>query len=153
LDINPKIIRQIESYCAYQDRSRKEVEIKLIQLGALPNQKLSVLIRLELQGFLDDERFAKSFVRGKFKQKKWGLNKIKNQLKLKGIDSKLIQLAIQEIENDDYNNTINILAEKKWLNLKDENLFKRKEKVAKYLLSKGYESNIVFELVKNLKLN
>ena len=62
-------------------------------------------------------------------------------------------MAIQEIENDDYNNTINILAEKKWLNLKDENLFKRKEKVAKYLLSKGYESNIVFELVKNLKLN
>ena len=69
MDINPKIIRQIESYCAYQDRSRKEVEIKLIQLGALPNQKLSVLIRLELQGFLDDERFAKSFVRGKFKDR------------------------------------------------------------------------------------
>lgn len=113
---------------------------------------MGVLIRLELNGFLDDERFAKSFVRGKFRQKRWGINKIKNELKLKGIDEKLIQLALQEIENEEYNKTIANLAEKKWLSLKDDNLLKRRDKVAKYLLSKGYESKIVFELIKNLYL-
>lgn len=152
MDIDPQIIRKIESFCAYQDRSSKEIEIKLIQLGTLPNQKMGVLIRLELNGFLDDERFAKSFVRGKFRQKRWGINKIKNELKLKGIDEKLIQLALQEIENEEYNKTIANLAEKKWLSLKDDNLLKRRDKVAKYLLSKGYESKIVFELIKNLYL-
>lgn len=152
MEDTPKILHKIESYCAYQERCKKEVEEKLKNLGATSIQKLGIIIKLELDGFLDEQRYADSYVRGKFNLKKWGISKIKFNLKAKGIDDRKIKIAIQQIENERYTQNIEHLIHKKWKILKDDNIAKKKDKVFRFLLTKGYESSIVFETMKKIHL-
>lgn len=137
-------------YCAYRDRSQKEVEDKLLEMRMIPEACEQIVIKLMEEDFLNEERFARSFVRGKFRIKKWGRLKIKKELKQKEISSRVIALAFTEIEDKEYFQTLLDLAEKKHLLLKENNPFKKKKKLYNYLSSKGYESNLILEAIENL---
>jgi len=142
--------RLLENYCAYQERCHKEVEQKLYELKMIPEAKEKILLHLMQHNFLNEERYAKSFVRGKFNIKKWGRIKITNELKFKNISTYNIKTALKEIEEEDYYNNLKSVGEKKLRLLKEPNLFKKRNKLATFLISKGYESNLVFEVVKSL---
>ncbi len=137
-------------FCAYRDRSHKEVEEKLKALRMIPAACEQIIMKLMLEGFLNEERFARSFVRGKFRIKKWGRNKIKQELKIREISTPIIKLAFTEIDEEIYLSTLGELAVKKLNLINEANAIKRKKKLINYLLQKGYEPQLIYEISNNL---
>ncbi len=137
-------------YCAYRDRSQKEVEEKLNEMRMIPEAKEKIIIQLMREDFLNEERFARSFVRGKFRIKKWGRIKIKQELKLREISAPLIKIAFTEINENTYFHNLEELAQKKLKQIKEPNSYKKKSKLVSYLLQKGYESGLVYEVCNGL---
>ncbi|CAN5190850.1 regulatory protein RecX [soil metagenome] len=141
---------KISGYCAYQERSHKEARNKLYEYGLHRGDVEEILSRLITDGFLNEERFAKAFAGGKFRIKKWGRNKIVNELESLGITSKCIQKGLAEIESADYNKTLRNLLKKKLELSSEENIFKKRDKVGRFAIGKGYESELVWGLLKEL---
>lgn len=141
---------KLMQYCAYRDRSQKEVEEKLREMRMIPEACEQITIKLMQENFLNEERFARSFARGKFRIKKWGRIKIKQELKLREISTPLIKIALSEIEDKSYYHTLEELAIKKLVLIKEKDPYKKKKKLIDYLLRKGYESNLIFEVTTNL---
>jgi regulatory protein len=137
-----------EKYCAYQERCQQEVRDKLYEWGLYSNDIENIIAQLILDNFLNEERFAKSFAGGKFRIKKWGRIKIKFELKKRKISEYCIKKAIQEIKEDDYIETIKILIEKKAKDIKDVNPRIRNYKMVKHIASKGFEQDLIFDLLK-----
>ena len=129
---------KLEKYCAYQERSHKQVFDKCRSYGLSESDSNEILVELIQSNFLNEERFVEAYVKGKFKIRSWGKQKITQGLKLAGINQKLISLSIQEIKFEDYIKTIQRLAEKKMKTLKEGTDFEKKIKTQRYLLSKGY---------------
>lgn len=138
--------QKIEAYCAYQDRCHYEVSNKLTQWGISGEQKEQLITDLIVHRFLDEERFAESYVSGKFRIKQWGKVKIRQHLKAKFVPEYCVKKAIAQIDGNDYYATLQQLAEKKTAALKSEkNPFKKKAKIIRYLVSKGYEMDLIYE--------
>ncbi|TBW29885.1 regulatory protein RecX [Gramella sp. KN1008] len=143
-------LQKLMHFCAYRDRSQQEVEDKLEGMRMIPEAKEKIIISLMQEGFLNEERFARNFVRGKFRIKKWGRIKITQELKKRGISSPIIKLGLSEINESDYRESLYELAGKQSEKIKESNSFKKKKKLADHLLRKGYESHLVFDCVNDL---
>lgn len=141
---------KLMQFCAYRDRSQKEVEEKLLEMRMIPEAQEQIIIKLMEENFLNEERFARSFVRGKFRIKKWGRIKIKQELKYRDISEPVMKLALTEIDQQEYITTLRETAQKKLLLIKEPNTLKRKKKLTDYLLQRGFESHLVYEYVNTL---
>ena len=137
-------------YCAYQERTQQEVRDKLYSYGLYPDAVEEVLTELITEDFINEERYAQSFVRGKFRQNKWGRIKIKQGLQQKGISRYCVTKGLEEIDERDYGETLRELADKKWLSLPADDIYTRKHKTVRYLLGKGYESDLAWKAVEEL---
>ncbi len=144
-------LKKLQRYCAYQDRCHQEVRKKLIDLGVYGLDLENVITELIAENFLNEERFACSYARGKFRMKKWGRIRIRQELKQRRISDYCIRKAMKEIEEDDYRKALKALLKKKDNEKKEKNLFKLRATIAAYAIRKGYESKLVWELVKELK--
>ena len=143
-----KAKHKIEAYCAYQDRCHQEVRNKLIQWSLSLEQQDQIIADLISNRFLDEERFAESYTSGKFRIKRWGRIKIRQHLKAKNIPEYCITKAIKTIDLDEYYETMIQLVEKKARELQSEkDTFKKKAKIIRYLASKGYEQDLIFEAI------
>jgi len=142
--------RKLESYCAYQDRCHKEVIDKLKGMRMIPQAIDQIIGHLIEHNFLNEERFAKSFARGKFNIKKWGKTRIVNELKQRQISRFNIKTALKEIDDSSYLETLDILAKKRLNQITETNVQKKRKKLADYLLYRGWESNLVYEKLKEL---
>lgn len=135
------------SFCAYQERTQQEVRDKLYGQDVDKDVIEEIIVKLIEDNFINEERFARTFAGGKFRIKRWGKNKIIQALKVKGLSPYCIKKGIEEIDEEDYVKTVHFLIEKKENEEKERNLFKRKDKVSKYLIRKGYEPEIVWEIL------
>ncbi len=144
-------LKKLEYYCAYQERCHKEVHLKLRSMNMIPTVIDHIITYLIQHNYLNEERFAKSFARGKFRVKKWGKRRIVQELKIRSISKYNIITALKEISNDEYYITFNELAEKRWEQLKSEKTLIRKKKFIDYLLYRGWESNMIYDKVNSLK--
>lgn len=142
--------KKLENYCVYQDRCHKEVISKLKEMGMIPMAIDEIVSHLIQENFLNEERFSRSFARGKFNIKKWGKNRIVNELKQRGITKYNINLALQEIDEEGYYDTLENLAKKRSVQLKETDALKKRKKLADYLLYRGWESPLVYEITKRL---
>ncbi|MBN4058040.1 RecX family transcriptional regulator [Olleya sp. AH-315-K02] len=142
--------KKLEYYCAYQERCHKEVIQKLKDMYMIPEAIDVIIVHLLQHNFLNEERFAKTFVSGKFKIKKWGKHRLTSELKRKGIGKVNINQALSEIEKAEYIEVFNDLAEKKVFLIKETNKFKKKKKLVDYLLYRGWESYLVYDKVNEL---
>ncbi|MEM6699157.1 MAG: regulatory protein RecX [Bacteroidota bacterium] len=140
-------LKKLQAYCAYQDRCHKEVRTKLLALGVYGDDLEEVIVELITDKFLDEERFARSFARGKFRYKKWGRLKIKQELKRKDISAYCLKKAMEEIEEEDYLKSLDGLIQKKNRQIADTNDYQRKQKIAQFVFRKGYESNLIWERI------
>ena len=140
----------MEYYCAYQERCYKEVEEKLYSYAATVSEKEAVLTHLIEQNYINEERFAQSFVRGKHNYKFWGKNRIINELKYRNISSRIIEIALREIPETTYLSNFHALAEKNWENSTERKGPKKNKKFVDFLLRKGYETHLIFEKLKEL---
>jgi len=143
-------IQKLRHYCSYQERSHSEVVGKLWELGVRKQEHDEILSSLIEDDYLNEERFAKQFVGGKFRMKDWGKKKIYYALKEKKVSEYAIKIAMKEIDEEDYKKMLYELAEKKYESLKGEQFLVRKRKTMDYLLQKGYESELVSGALKNL---
>jgi regulatory protein len=141
---------KLQKYCAYQDRCHREVEQKLKQMHMIPEAIERVIVDLIQDNHLNEERFAKAYVRGKFSIKKWGKVRLTLELKQRQISQYVIKTALAEIDPEEYLQTFHKLAEKKALNIFESNPFKRKKKLADYLIYRGWESHMVYDKVNAL---
>ena len=106
--------RALERYCVYQDRCHKEVISKLYDCNMIPETHDIIIVHLIQHDFLNEERFSKSYARGKFRIKKWGKVRIVRELKFRNISAYNVKTALKEIEESDYFSTFNALALKKF---------------------------------------
>lgn len=149
--ILPEIKNKIEHYCAYQERCHEEVISKLKSLKISFDQIDEYVAYLIENNYLNEERFACAFVRGKHNIKKWGKVRLINELKLRKISKFIIDKALKEISSETYFTTFNTLAEKEWDSIKEKNIQKKKRKFCDFLLRKGYESSLIFEKMEELE--
>jgi len=140
----------LEHYCVYQERCHQEVERKLYSLRVIALVKEEVILHLLKHDFLNEERFSKAYARGKFVIKKWGHHRIVRELKSRDISAYNIKSALKEIDAIEYVKTFDDLANKKFLQLQEPNSFKKRKKLADYLLYRGWESDLVYQKVKEL---
>lgn len=145
-----EIKKKLEYYCAYQDRCHQEVEKKLKEFRLIPEARELILLHLMQHNFLNEERFAKSFARGKFRIKKWGRKRIIQELKFRNISAYNIKSALKEIEEKDYVSTIHELAITKNEMLNEKNSYIKRQKLYQYLYRKGFESNLIQEVLKDI---
>jgi regulatory protein len=140
-------IQKLKHYCTYQERSQNEVKSKLYELGIRKADHDEIISALIENDYLNEERFARQFVGGKFRMKDWGRKKIYYGLREKGVSEYLIKIAMKEIDEDEYQKVLEELAEKKWESLKGEDYMSRKRKTMDFLLQRGFESQLVTPLV------
>ena len=143
-------IERIKNYCALQDRCQWDVLQKLREWGLKQATKNHILEILITDKFVDEERFATSFCRGKFKIKNWGKRKIINELKRKQISMICINTGLKEIDEKEYNLVLEKLFVQKKSRTKEKNQFVRKRKIANYLIQKGFENNLVWDKIREL---
>ncbi|WP_046743092.1 regulatory protein RecX [Kordia zhangzhouensis] len=141
---------KIQQFCVYQDRCHKEVIEKLQNMNMIPDAIDMIIAELIKDDFLNEERFAKSFARGKFRIKKWGKLRIVRELKQREISKYNIDIALQEIEDNAYLTTLDTLAKKRNDSIKEDNPYKRKKKIADYLFYRGWEPHLVYEKINEL---
>ncbi|TWR26014.1 RecX family transcriptional regulator [Mucilaginibacter achroorhodeus] len=137
-----------EHYCAYQERSQQEVRDKLYDWGLWPDAVEQIITYLIEENFLNEERFAKAYVKGKFNQKQWGRIRIKQGLKLKRVSPNLIKKAMLVIDADDYIAALTRLIEKKAPTIFEKDTFKRRYKLQQYAMGRGYEADLISDVLK-----
>ncbi|WP_343704959.1 regulatory protein RecX [Flavobacterium sp.] len=146
-------LQKLEHFCAYQERCHDEVVDKLYSLKMTRDEIDNIVVQLIEGNFLNETRFACSFARGKHRIKHWGKIRITNELKARNISSTNITLALKEISAEEYFETFENLAERCWNGISENNLLKKRKKFCDYMLRRGYESNLVYEKVKELEEN
>lgn len=140
---------KIEQYCAYQERSQQEVRDKLYDMGLHQKEVEELISDLITDNFLNEERFAITYARGKCRIKHWGRIKIKRHLKLKKVSDYCIKKALKEIDGDEYIDILKKELEKKASKVKDTDPYIRKHKIAQYLNGRGFEQDLIWDLLGN----
>ncbi|MBS1736556.1 MAG: RecX family transcriptional regulator [Bacteroidetes bacterium] len=144
-------LEKIKGYCAYQERCHSDVINKLYSFGLNKNEVAEITAQLVSENYLNEQRFAIMFAGGKFRMKHWGKNKIIYELKQKQVSDYCIKKALTTIDFNEYETTFQKLAAQKLKTLKSEkNIFIKKKKLQTYLLSKGYESKEIYNLLNQL---
>ena len=143
--------RKLERYCAYQDRCHQEVRKKLVEMRMIPDAIDVIIGHLIEHDFLNEERFAKAFVRGKFNHKSWGKQRLVRELKLRKLSQYTIKMGLLEITDEDYEKVFDALSRKRIQQLSSEkDKYKKRKKLADYLIYRGWEGDLVYQKVKEL---
>ncbi|MEP1487926.1 MAG: regulatory protein RecX [Algibacter sp.] len=137
--------RKLEHYCAYQERCHQEVRDKLKGMFMIHEAINAIVVHLIEHNFLNEERFAKAYVRGKFRIKAWGRRRLTFELKKKDVSKVNINQALTEISNEEYTEFFNDLAEKRVNLIKESNVYKKRKKFIDYFLYRGWESHLVYD--------
>ena len=147
-----QVLDKMAKYCAYQERCVKEVRDKLKTFEISEEEKTKILEYLLDNRFVNDERFAKSFVRGKINQSGWGVNKIRFHLVQKGIAKEIIDEALSQTDEEVYRQRLIDILQTKVKTVKADSDFEKKRKLAAYAMQKGFEGSLVCEVLKDLAI-
>lgn len=143
---------KMAKYCAYQERCVKDVRDKLKTFDLPEEEKTKILDYLIDNRFVNDERFAKAFVRGKVNQSGWGLNKIRFHLIQKGIAKEIINEALSQTDEEVYRQRLIDILKTKSKTVKAANDYEKKRKLAAYAIQKGFEGSLVWEVLKDISI-
>lgn len=145
-----QVLEKLKHYCAYQERSQYDVLQKLWDFSLDEDERLNIIAQLISENYLNEERFATSFSEGKFRIKRWGKKKIKSKLKEKKVSSFCIDKGLKAIDEKEYFETLQSIIESKFNTTKANSIYQRKQKVANYCYQKGYESELIWEVINHL---
>ncbi len=144
--------RKAERYCAYQDRCHQDVLHKLREMRMIPEAIDQIMGHLISENFLNEERFARSYARGKFRIKSWGRLRITRELKRRDISPYIIRLAMQELPEPEYTRTLKKLAKKRLSQLTGLSPLHKKKKLYDYLAYRGWENPMILEVIEELSV-
>jgi regulatory protein len=148
---NNQVLQKLRHFCGYQERSRHDALQKLRKLGVSKSRHEEILLFLIEAGYLNEERFALLYAGGKFRINEWGKKKISNALKEKQVSSDIIDKALNTIDDNDYQEKLGELTQKKFESLKGEQNMTRKKKTMEYMLQKGYESQLIMQALAEIE--
>jgi regulatory protein len=143
-------LKKAADYCAVQERCQQDVRIKIRDWGLFSEEAERCIAELISHGFINEERFAKAFAGGKFRIKKWGRQKIRMELKHKNISDYCINKGLREIDDREYCNVLKVILLKKSAEKREKNLYKKINKIASYAIQKGYETELVWDMIRKL---
>lgn len=150
---NPDVIlEKIRHWCAASEHCSRDVVIKLQQLHFPSDKVEDALATLRKEGFINDERFARAFVRGKFHNLKWGRQKIVNELRARGLDKSLIDQAMEEIQEEEYCSILGKEINKKLRSIKNKDFLSQKAALLRFASSRGYEFSLVSRILKKTEV-
>ncbi len=135
-----EVLDRMRKYCAYQDRCHSEVRSKLLKMQVYGDDLEEVISELVSEKFLDEERFARSYARGKFRMNRWGRFKIRMHLKQKQVSDYCIRKGLEEIDEEEYEQAVDDLLRSK---LRDDFSFETKQKAKAALMRKGFEPELI----------
>ncbi len=145
--MNKNALLEAAHFCAYQERTVQEVKKKLKSWDVSEEDSEEIIKQLVEDGYLDQERYAQSFARGKFRTRQWGRLKIEQEMRRKGLDSEDRKTGLEQIDESQYLESLKSLLAKKSASLKDTDPRLRKQKLVRYALGKGYESGLVWKIL------
>ena len=146
--IRKDVLIKAANFCAYQERTQAEVRDKLQKLGVEGDEADEIIVYLIEENYLNEGRFAKIFAGSKFRVKHWGRQKILYELKARKLSEHSIKEGLAEIDDEDYIETLKNLIEKKKRELRTEKQpLILKQKVARYAMSKGFESDLIWGIL------
>lgn len=145
-----RLLDALGRWCAYQERSHRQVRDHLRELGSEPEWVDGIVGQLMEEGMLNEERFAKAYVRGKYRQSHWGRRKIIQGLVSHGISANLVRMALNEIDPDEYYSVLQTIAQRQWPKVKGRNALERKWKMVKWLSGRGFENDLINEVLTEL---
>ena len=144
-----RIISKAQKYCAYQERSQQELRDKLYEWGLHKKEVEQTIAQMIEEGFMNEERFAIAFAGGKFRIKNWGRIKIKLALKQKKVSDYCIRKALNQIEDRDYQKALEKIIASYSKKISEKNPLKKNYKIAQYVIGKGYEPELVWEMLRS----
>jgi regulatory protein len=152
LNIGEEVARtRIRKFCDYRERNHREVRDKLYSFGLYPGQVENMLSELVQENILNEERYASAFARGKFRTRHWGKVKITYELRQQQVSAYCIKKALKELDEEEYLSVLKKLAADKHEVLrKEKNAAIKKQKLYRYLLQKGYESQHIQKIITQL---
>lgn len=146
-DQRKSTLQRISKYCSEAERSNHDVLTKLISWGIPLQETEIILTKLRAEKFVDDNRFAKSYVSEKWNLDKWGRLKIENALQHKNIDPAIIHEAISIITEEEYLEGLNVLLEKKYKEVKSNNNMDDARRIMMFAMSRGFEEELIQEWI------
>jgi regulatory protein len=146
------VLQKIQYFCSYQERCIRDTEKKLKDWAVQKKLIPSIISQLKEEGYINEERFAKVYAGSKFRINKWGRQKIEFELKLKRIPEVLIQKGIEEIDEEDYQQVLRDLIQRKQKEIIPEKNLNIREKIITFVQGKGYEMELIFTALKELKI-
>lgn len=142
---------KLRTYCAYQERCVADVQQKMNKLTTPDEWREDIINSLKEEGYLNEGRYAGAFARGHFYQKKWGNNKIKEALQIKGLHRRDIDAGLAELPTTEYAAQLEALINQKLKQIKDKDPYIINNKAARFAIGKGYEPELVWAVLKNKK--
>jgi len=143
-------LQKLQRYCAYQDRCHQEVRGKLLDMEVYGDTLEAIMAELIAENFLNEERFARSYARGKFRLKHWGRRRIVRELKKRAVSDYCIRKALEEIDETEYRQTLESLLARKQGSSREPDLFALRGKLARYGIGRGFEPELVWAIVMEL---
>ena len=143
-------LQKMQRYCAYQDRCHREARYKLVELGVYGDLLEEILAELIADNFLNEERFARSFARGKFRLKKWGRQRILRELKQRDVSEYCIRAGLSEIDEVEYRDTITQVLDDYFDKHPQANLFALRQKAVQHAVRRGFELHLAWEAAQKL---
>ena len=140
-------LNHLRKWCAERERCHSEIRSKLLEHSVYGDDLEQVIDRLITEGFLNEERYARAYARGKLRMNHWGWNKILANLKMKQISSYCIKMAYEEIDHEEYIDILNHLISRKAREIKESDYFKRRQKIIRFLVQKGFEIPLITEIL------
>ena len=146
--MDPKIINKARKYCVYQERSQQELRDKLYEWGLHKRDVERMITQMVEEGFMNEERFALAYAGGKFRIKNWGRIKIKLALKQKKVSDYCIRKALNQFDEKDYQKTLEKIIASYSKKISEKNVLKKNYKVAQHAIGKGFEPELVWEILR-----
>lgn len=144
-------LERAAAWCSRAEHSRLEIIKKLRRLGVTPDVAEKVAERLEENGFIDEERFARAFVYDKSRFEYWGRTKIRYQLRQLGVSAAVAESALEEIDEEEYVRNLTMLLHAKFRSLPDSSdPYKQKNALYRYAMTRGFESRHITPIVTSL---
>ncbi len=140
----------MQRYCAYQERCHKEVRGKLLDIEVYGDDLEEIMMALVQEDYLNEERFARSFARGKFRLKQWGKMRISAELKKRDISDYCQRKAMTEIDQEEYLATAHKLGEKLMREYSGQPEYVRKQKIIRRMATRGYEFELIYSVLADL---
>lgn len=136
--------------CSRAETCTFDIHAKLKVWGLEEEDSMAVIDLLTKEKYLDDERFARAYVKDKFRFNHWGRQKIAYMLNAKKISKEILEAAFEEIEEDTYSDKLVKLITDKEKTIKSKDQYDKRNKLMRFAMGRGFESNKIYDAFKEL---